>query len=73
VFGRHPSDRCEEILVPVLERLLDPLVQLLVAPRGLRCVEVTSSKYGRVLGLEVEGRVDLVDTADIKVLSGQTC
>jgi hypothetical protein len=54
---------CNVVLVAVLERLLDTLVQLLVAAGGLDGPEVTSADDGRVLGVEVEGEVDLVEGA----------
>jgi hypothetical protein len=54
---------CNVVLVSVLERLLDALVQLLVAAGGLDGPEVASADDGCVLGVEVEGEVDLVERA----------
>jgi hypothetical protein len=54
---------CNVVLVSVLERLLDALVQLLVAAGGLDGPKVASADDGCVLGVEVEGEVDLVERA----------
>ena len=60
---RKGRNGCNVVLVAVLERLLNALVQLLIAAGGLDGPEVASADDGCVLGVEVEGEVDLVECA----------
>lgn len=54
--------------MPLLERPLDALVQLLVASRCFNRPEIASADDCCVLCVEVEGEVDLVEGAQIEVL-----
>lgn len=49
--------------MPFLERPLDSLVQLLVASGRFGGIEVAAADDGRVLRVEIEGEVDLVEGA----------
>lgn len=54
--------------MPLLERLLDALVEFLVAPCCLDGPEVAAADDGGVLGIEVEGKVDFMEGAQVEVL-----
>lgn len=67
---RQIGDGGEQLFVPLLERPLNALVQLLIAAGRLYRPDIASSDNGRVLRVEVEGEVDLVEGAEVEILRG---
>ena len=56
-------DSCEVILMPGFERVLDALVQFLIAAGCFDSPKVAAADDRGVLGVEIEGEVDLVEGA----------
>lgn len=63
-------DGCEMIFVSRFERVLDALVELLIAASRFDRPKVAAANDRSVLGVEVEREVYLVEGAQIKVLRG---
>src|SRR5690242_4692797 len=59
---------CKVVFVPGFECVLDALVEFLIAAGCFDSPEVAAADDGRILGVEVESEVDLVECAQIKVL-----